>query len=106
MNKVVWNKRALKELKEFPEDIKKSLGFLIYKLQLGEKLIMPHSRPMPSLGASCHELRVKDESGIYRAFYYLKIEDQILIFHAFQKKTEKTADKDIEQGKKNLREML
>jgi hypothetical protein len=44
MNEVEWNKRALREVKGFPEEVKKELGYLIFKLQIGEKLEMPHSR--------------------------------------------------------------
>ncbi len=106
MNKVIWNKRALKEVKEFPEEIRKEIGYLIYKLERGESLTMPKSRPMPSFYTGCHELRVKDHDGIFRIFYYLKIKNNILIFHAFQKKTEKTLTKELELGKKNLKEML
>lgn len=106
MDQVNWNKRALKEVRGFPEQIKKELGLLIYRLQLGESLPMPQSRPMSSLGIGCHELRVTGEDGIYRAFYYLKIKDKILIFHAFKKSTQKTASRDVSQGRRNLREML
>ena len=37
-------------------------GVLLRKLQSGEKLSMPHSRPMPAVGSRCHELRVPDET--------------------------------------------
>jgi DNA-binding XRE family transcriptional regulator len=30
-------------------------GFLLRLLQRGEKIVMPHSRPMPSIGRRCHE---------------------------------------------------
>jgi phage-related protein len=33
---------------------------------------MPPSRPMPSVGPGVEELRIRDRSGIYRAFYYTK----------------------------------
>jgi phage-related protein len=39
-------------------------------------------------------------------FYVLKIEHEIVVFHAFKKKTQKTPLKDIELGKKNLKDML
>lgn len=106
MNKVIWNENALKVVKSFPEEIKKSLGYLIFKLQLGEKLSAPHSKSMSSIDKGCHELRVKDRDGMYRAFYYLKIEGKVLIFHAFQKKAQKTPKKEIDLGKKSLKEML
>ena len=36
-------------------------GCLLRQLQQGAKLSMPLSRPMPSIGAHCHELRIDDE---------------------------------------------
>ena len=32
---------------------------------------MPHSRPMPSIGATAARLRVRDENGIWRIVYRL-----------------------------------
>ena len=37
-------------------------GFLLRKLQEGESLGLPHSRPMPAIGRRCHELRIRDEA--------------------------------------------
>lgn len=61
---------------------------------------------MPSIAQGVHEIRLKDKSGIYRVFYFTKVKDKILIFHAFKKKTQKTPKKDIDLGKKRLKEML
>ena len=52
-------------------------GFLLRRLQQGEKLIMPQSRPMPSFAARCHELRVNDEGRTWRLMYRLD-DDAIL----------------------------
>lgn len=106
MNNIIWNKKALKEVQRFPDVVKKEVGYLLFKLQKGESLAMPHSKPMPSVAKGCHEIRVKSEDGAYRVFYFLKVKDHILVFHAFQKKTQKTSLKDIEQGQKNLKDML
>jgi transcriptional regulator with XRE-family HTH domain len=35
-------------------------GVLLRRLEAGEKLGLPHSRSMPSIGARCHELRIPD----------------------------------------------
>lgn len=69
-------------------------------------LAMPVSRAMPTLGVGAAELRIRDAGGIYRAFYVTKVADAVLIFHAFVKKTQKTPDREIELGKKRLKEML
>lgn len=67
---------------------------------------MPLSRTMPVLGTGAAELRVRDSAGIYRAFYVVKVADAVLVFHAFAKKTQKTPEREIELGKKRLKEML
>jgi phage-related protein len=106
MNKIIWNKRTLKIVQYFPDSIKKELGYLLFKLQMGESLAMPHSKAMPSVGKGCFELRVKGEDGAYRVSYLFKIEHEIIVFHAFKKTTQKTPTKDIELGKKNLKDMI
>lgn len=67
---------------------------------------MPLSRSMPSVAHGVNELRVKDPSGAYRAFYFTKLVDAVLIFHAFEKKTAKTPPHEIELAQKRLKEML
>ncbi len=67
---------------------------------------MPLSRPMSSVAAGVEELRLRDRSGIYRVFYYTKLFDSVLIFHAFVKKTQKTPPDEIGSAQKRLKEML
>ena len=106
MNEVVWNKQTLYRIKSFPVEIRKELGYLIFRLQVGDFLDMPYSRPMSTIATGCYELRVKNSDGVYRAFYFLKLNKRILIFHAFVKKEQKTPKKEIDLGKINLKEML
>jgi len=42
----------------------------------------------------------------YRVFYYTKLADSVLIFHAFAKKTQKTPPHEIALAQKRLKEML
>ena len=51
------------------------------------------------------ELRIKDANGAFRVFYFTKLVDRVLIFHAFQKKTRKTPTHEIELGRKRLKEL-
>lgn len=64
-------------------------GVLLRKLQQGEKLSMPHSRPMPSVGKRCHELRIDDENVTWRIVYRMD-SDAIIILEVFEKKTSQT----------------
>lgn len=44
----------------FGGDARREAGYLLRQLQQSENLEMPHSRPMPSIGKRCHELRIVD----------------------------------------------
>ena len=106
MKPAVFHPKARDEIRDFPEDVRREFGKAIFDLQKGEKLAMPLSRRMPSVGPGVEELRVKDRSGAYRVFYYAKLADSILIFHAFGKKTQKTPPHEIALAQKRLQEML
>lgn len=106
MKVAVLHPKARDAIKEFPEEVRRELGKAIFDLQKGEKLSMPLSRSMSSVSSGVEELRVKDRSGAYRAFYYSRLADKVIVFHAFSKKTEKTSKHDLDLGKKRLKEVL
>jgi len=64
-------------------------GYLLRLLQRGELLSMPHSRPMPSIGSHCHELRITDSDKIWRIIYRIDV-DAIIIAEVFKKKSAAT----------------
>jgi phage-related protein len=64
-------------------------GYLLRELQRGRQLSMPLSRPMPAVGARCHELRIMDESVTWRIVYRID-PDAIVIAEVFAKKTAQT----------------
>ena len=77
------------------------LGYLLRRLQGGVSLGMPHSRPMPTIGARCHELRVTDEDKIWRVVYRTD-PDAIVILEVFNKTTKTTPQKVIKACKRRL----
>ena len=76
-------------------------GFLLRQLQRGQLLSMPQSRPMPGIGARCHELRIKDETATWRIIYRID-EDAIVIVEVFDKNDNKTPKSIINNSKKRL----
>lgn len=106
MKAAFFHPKARVVLKSFPEGVRREVGKAIFDLQKGEKLSMPLSRPMPSVAPGVEELRVKDRSGAYRAFYFTKLAGAVLIFHAFEKKSARTPTHEIALGRKRLKEML
>ncbi len=103
---IIWHPNALDEIRAFPVDVRTKLGYQLHLLQKGETLQMPHSRAMKSVAIGTYELRVKSIDGIYRVFYLLKMADGIYVFHAFQKKTQKTPIEEINLGRKRLKELM
>ena len=87
-------------------EIKKDLGSILTQLQLGESVGMPDVKPMPSVAKGVSEIRVKDQSGIFRVFFVIKTDLGILVFHGFKKKTQQTPQNEIETGKKRLKAFL
>ena len=77
-------------------------GLLLRRLQNGELLSMPHSRPMPSIGKRCHELRVPDEKRTWRIVYRID-PDAIIIVEVFEKKTQQTPRQAIANAQRRLR---
>lgn len=77
-----------------------------FDLQKDAELSLPFSRPMSSVASGVEELRVRDRSGAYRVFYYTKLDDSVVIFHAFAKKTLKTPPHEIALAHKRLKEMF
>jgi phage-related protein len=70
-------------------EARRETGFLLRLLQEGESLSLPHSRPMPSIGKACHELRVNDQNITWRLFYRVD-PDAIVILEVDEKKTQAT----------------
>jgi phage-related protein len=87
----------------FSKEARLEAGFLLRRLQRGDLLEMPASRPMPSVGARCHELRVNDSTGHWRLIYRID-HDGIVIAEVFSKKTRATPKPIVEVCRKRLKE--
>jgi phage-related protein len=86
----------------FSTEARREAGYNLRLLQKGEKLSLPHSRPMPVIGPRCHELRIRDETVTWRIFYRID-SDAIVIVDVLEKKSEKTAKAVIAVCKKRLK---
>jgi phage-related protein len=77
-------------------------GFLLRRLQQKERLSMPWSRSMPSIGQRCHELRINDQNCTWRIIYRID-DDAVVILEVFQKQTQKTPQSVIDACKRRIR---
>lgn len=87
----------------FSKDGRIEAGYLLRRLQRGDLLEMPASRPMPSIGARCHELRVNDSTGNWRLIYRID-SDAVVIAEVFSKKARTTPKQVVEVCKRRLKE--
>ena len=78
-------------------------GFLLRRLQRGESLGMPHSRPMPAIGPQCHELRLIDMNATWRLIYRID-EDAIVLLEVFSKKAQKTPQYVIKACRRRIKD--
>ena len=94
---IKWVGSSLKDLVAFPDDAKRAAGYQLYRIQRG---LQPENwKPFTSVGAGVKEVRISEGRGIFRVMYVAKFADAIYILHSFQKKTQKTAKKDIDIAK-------
>jgi phage-related protein len=90
----------------WPLEVKKELGAVLTRLQKGELIGMPDVRHMLTIDPCASEIRIPDKSGSYRALFAIKMEYGILLFHAFQKKSTKTPEREIRVARIRLKSFL
>ena len=86
----------------FSTEARIEAGTLLRKIQKGELISPPHSKPMPNIGKNCHELRIVDKNVTWRIIYHIA-NDAIVILEVFAKKTNQTPKKVIETCKKRIK---
>src|ERR1043165_4670864 len=78
------------------------LDIVLRLLQRGNVLTRPFSRPMPSIGVRCHELRIRDESHAWRIIYRPDV-DGVLIVDVFDENQDRTPKNIIDHCKRVLK---
>ena len=106
MKPAKFHPKALEFIRGQATELRTKIGEALRDVQKGISLALPLSRPMPSVAVGVHELRIKDDNAAVRVFYFVKLPEAVVIFHGFQKKTQKTPKREIEIGQKRLKEVL
>jgi phage-related protein len=70
---LVWLQGEVKT-PPFSRDAQIEAGFLLRRVQHGENVEFPASRPMPDIGPHCHELRIDDGDLTWRIAYHIDSE--------------------------------
>jgi phage-related protein len=103
MKPVVFLGDSLDDLRAFPEQARRDAGFQIDRVQRG--LDPDDWKPMQTVGSGVREIRVRDASGAFRVIYVATFADAVYILHAFAKKTQRTAARDIALAQSRFRNL-
>jgi phage-related protein len=87
---------CLDDIKDFPAEVRRVVGFDLDALQRG--LEPKDWKPMTSVGPGTCEIRIH-VLGEWRVIYVAKFKEAIYVLHSFQKKTQKTRQSDIDIAK-------
>jgi phage-related protein len=101
MNPIEFLGDSRARLRDFPEEARRDAGHQLREVQKGKE---PDDwKPMATVGPGVREIRIREASGAFRVIYVTSVGDRILVLHAFQKKTQKTSNKDIELATQRLK---
>jgi phage-related protein len=104
MKQVAFHGDALDEIRTFPVEARRQVGFQIERLQNG---LNPNDwKPMKTIGPGVREIRVRDAAGAFRVIYLATFADQVHVLHAFVKKSQATSRGDIEIATLRFRELM
>ena len=98
---LIWMGSSRDDLRQFPESVRDSLGFELYRVQCG--LDPKDWKPMTSVGPGVKEIRVRDQVGIFRAIYLASRPEGVYALHCFQKKSQRTSRSDLELAVKRFK---
>lgn len=87
----------------FSAETRIEAGIMLRRLQRGESLSLPHSRPMPSIEKRCHELRIQDKNQTWRIMYAVE-PDAIVVLEVFSKKTGATPKAVLKNAQKRIKQ--
>ncbi len=94
---------SLARLRDFPASARRAAGYQLDRVQRG--LEPDDWKPMKAIGAGVRELRIRERSGAFRVIYLATLPDRVVVLHAFQKKTQRAAKRDIDLATRRFRDL-
>ena len=103
MKPIAFQGGSLDDLRAFPTDARREAGHQLDRVQRG--LEPDDWKSMPSVGQGVREVRVRDDTGAFRVVYTATRSEVVYVLHAFQKKTQQTAKRDLDLARARLRNL-
>lgn len=104
MKPIAFEGDSLDRPRSFPQTARREAGYQLDRVQAGQ--LPDDFKPMASVGPGAYEIRARDSAGAVRVIYVAKLADAIHVLHAFQKKTQQTAQPDIELARRRYQALL
>ncbi|MYC75906.1 type II toxin-antitoxin system RelE/ParE family toxin [Candidatus Poribacteria bacterium] len=104
MKDVVWVGDSRQLLRQFPKDVRQTIGKALEYAQLGGK--HPAAKPMRGIGTGVLQIVARHSTNAYRAVYTVNISDRVYVLHCFEKKSTRgirTPKREIDLIKQRLR---
>ena len=104
---LVWMGDSRKNIREFPEEVQKAVGYALQLVQAGETPM--DAKPFKGIESGVYEIAKRYDTDTYRAIYAVKIGEKVYVLHAFQKKSKqgiKTPQTDIDLIKQRYKDAL
>jgi phage-related protein len=93
---------SLEDIKDFPAEVRRAVGFELDFVQRG---LEPNDwKPMKTVGSGAYEIRIH-VLGEWRVIYVAKFKDAVYVLHSFQKKTQKTRQEDLDIARNRYRQI-
>ena len=107
LRSLVWMGDSRKNIREFPEKVRVSIGYALQLVQAGETPL--EAKAFKGVASGVYEIVKRYDSDTYRAVYAVKIGKTIYVLHAFQKKSKKgikTPQADVDLIKQRYKDAL
>lgn len=100
-----FNKKVSETIEKWPDKLAANYLRIIELIEeFGPQKL--DSSMTKALGDGLFEIRARSKEGIGRAFYCYIVKKEIVILHAFIKKTQKTPSKELELARKRMKEVV
>jgi phage-related protein len=102
---LIWVGSSRKDLREFPQSVRRTFGVGLFAVQLGET--PPEAKILKGFGGGGVVELIDDHQGsTYRAVYTVRFATKVYVLHAFQKKSRRgiaTPQQDIRLIRERLK---
>ena len=90
---LIWLGDSRDSIRAFADDVRKTAGFQLWRVQRG--LAPSDWKPMPSVGLGVQEIRI--HTGVeHRVLRVARFAEAVYVLHAFEKRTRRTSKDDLD----------